>query len=143
MTPPPLTYRRDARAPATLIVACGTVMVASVLWVVFDAVWWIALPIALIAAPALWDAAKGRVATLSLDDDRLTWESGARRGEVTLARITRVRFRTTFDLSQRLTLWLDDGQRARVPPDCLPPGPGLERALVARGVDARRSILFD
>ncbi|WP_226779213.1 hypothetical protein [Oceaniglobus trochenteri] len=139
----PLLFRRSARAPLTLALAGAIVLGAVVLWLVLDAAWWIVLPMALIALPALIEAARGRIARLDLDETRLTWASGARRGDVALNRIAQARFRTTFDLSQRLILRLDDGRRQNVPPECLPPGRRLEQALAARGVPTHRTILRD
>ena len=137
----PIIHRRDARAPSTLIIAVSTAMLGLVLYVVFDAAWWIALPISLIAVPAMVEAVKGRVATLNLNDTQISWHSASRQGDVALARIELAKFRTTFDLSQRLVLLLDNGQRARIPPECIPPGRALEDGLKARGVRTQRTIL--
>ncbi len=138
--PEAFTHTHRARAPKQLaIVVIGLLLMAGLL-VVFQAVWWLVALLALVAVPAVIDILRDRRATLRVDDTHLTWESGRRNGEVPLERIAKVKLRTTFDLSQRAQVLLKDGQKTRLPMECLPPGRVLDAAFEARGVPTERGL---
>ncbi len=129
-----------ARAPRQLaIVAIGLVAILATVFL-FDAALWVAGLLALVAVPAVVDIAMDRRATLNLDDTHFSWKSGNRTGSVPLEQIAKVKLRTTFDLSQRAQLFLKDGQKTRLPVECLPPGRALDDALSARNVPIERGM---
>ncbi len=133
-------YARPARRPAGFtMVGVGLVVLALFIFVI-DAHPLLIAVTALAIAPALYDLIRGTTATLSLDDTRITWTSGARRGEVPLTEIDTARLATTLDFSQRATLILKDGAKLRLPPECLPPGRVLDGECEKRGISHRRSL---
>ena len=135
----PFRFERRARGPRALALI-GTALAGLLGLVLLGAAWWITAGLALLALPALVEAARDARATLTLDDRRLAWSSGRRAQSVPLARIAEVRLATTLDFSQRATVEADTGERLRIPPECLPPGRDLDAALAARDVAARRSL---
>lgn len=95
---------------------------------------------ALLIAPAVWDVIKGSVATLRVDDTGIEWQSGARARRVAFDEIDTAILSTSLDFSQRATLQLKNGQKQRVPFECLPGGRVLDEAFEARGIPHRRSL---
>ena len=95
---------------------------------------------ALAVAPALYDLIRGATATLWLTEAEIGWTTGPRRVALPLERVDEVKLATTLDFSQRATLLLKDGQRLRIPPECLPGGRVLDTEFERRGIAHRRSL---
>ena len=95
---------------------------------------------ALLLAPAIWDVIRDGRATLAIDTDSVTWKSGARSGMVTIHEIDEAKLATTLDFSQRATLLLKNGQKLRIPSECLPGGRVLDAEMEKRGIRNRRSL---
>jgi hypothetical protein len=108
--------------------------------ILYGAAWWITGALALLTLPAIVEALRDASATLTLDDEALSWSSGRRARRVPLARIAEVRLATTLDFSQRAIVRADTGERLRIPPESLPPGRALDAALAARGIPHSRSL---
>jgi hypothetical protein len=135
----PLRFERSARGPRALALI-GTALAAIAALILLGAAWWIIAGLALLALPAVVEAARDARATLTLDDHALSWSSGRRAQSVPLPRIAEVRLATTLDFSQRATVHADSGEKLRIPPECLPPGRTLDEALTARAIPHRRSL---
>ena len=136
----PLVHRRHARSPrGVAIVAVALALIIGAV-VLIDAAWWIAGIFLVLTLPAIWDLIRNREATLRLDDATLDWSSGRRAQSVPLAQIDQVSLSTTLDFSQRATVQVKSGEKLRIPPECLPGGRQLDRALDARGISNRRSL---
>ena len=135
----PFRFARSARGPRALglIGVALTILLALIL---HDAAWWITGTLALLTHPAVVEAHRDASASLTLDDEALSWSSGRRARRVPLARIAEVRLATTLDFSQRATVLAGTGERLRIPPECLPPGRALDAALAARGITHSRSL---
>ena len=133
-------YQRPARRPAGYgMVGVGLALLVAFIFVI-DAHPLLIAVTALAIAPALYDLIRGTTATLSLDDTRIAWTTGSRRGEVPLSQIDTARLATTLDFSQRATLILKDGTKLRLPPESLPPGRILDIECEKRGIAHRRSL---
>ena len=93
---------------------------------------------AVLISPAIWTIIANTDATLSVTDDAMSWQVGARGDEVALSDIDFVRARTSLDLAQRVVVVRHSGPKLHVPGLCLPPGRQLDDALEARGVTVKR-----
>lgn len=136
----PLVHEYSARAPRNLIIVGVALVLLGLLVYVFEASWWIIFICALIALPAVIDLALDRKAHLRLDDTHLSWESGARSGSIAITDIADAKLRTAMDVSQRATLLLHDGNRVKLPIECIPKGRTLDDAFEARGIPFRRAL---
>ena len=140
MAPEPYHFARPARRPGAFVIV-GVAIGLIVLFIyVIDAHYLIVTITALAVAPAIWDIWKGAVTTLSITGEAIAWESGPRTGSVPLDEIDRAVLATTLDFSQRATLHLRNGQRVRIPPECLPGGRILDAQFEQRGISHRRSL---
>jgi len=136
----PLFHEYKARDPRNLIIVGVALLLLGLLIYVFEASWWIILMCGLIALPAVIDLARDRRATLKLDDTHLSWESGARSGNIAITDIADAKLRTAMDVSQRATLLLHDGNRVKIPIECIPKGRSLDEAFEARRIPFRRAL---
>ena len=137
---PPLHHSRSARSKAAYI-ALG---IALVVWFGLGAIQ--AHPIILavfILPPALlaWDLLKNDTSTFSLSDTEMTFGIGAAHTAIPLDQIDLVRLNRRLDFSWRITVRLNDGQRVRIPPPCIPPIAPFETALLDRNIKIDR-VLF-
>ncbi len=135
---PPLEHASSGRSLRAFLILMLIWLAILTLWFVLHASAWIVLALLVVSLPAVVDFATGRRAWLRLDKTMLRWGSGRAKGEVALARVSKVRFETRLDLSIRVRLLLDDGRRIPLPQDCLPPHPQLQEALEARGLRTER-----
>lgn len=136
----PLRFARGARRPGALaLLGAGLALLAALIFLVEAHPLAVAL-LALLLAPALWDAIRNTQASVEIDDTHLKWRSGRRGADVPLDRIEEAVLATTLDFSQRLRLRLKGGESQRVPPECLPPGRALDAAFTARGIPHKRSL---
>ena len=136
----PFRFERRARRPFGIAMVAVAVLFLGVLVFALDASPLVVALFALITAPAVWEVLRDSRAWLKVDDTALTWQAGARRGNVALAQIDEVVLSTTFDLAPRARVRLKSGERFRLPMECLPPGRALDAALEARGVSHRRAF---
>ncbi|MEW9919098.1 hypothetical protein AB2B41_05765 [Marimonas sp. MJW-29] len=135
----PFTYERQSRDKRTalLIIAIWTALVMG--WVFLDMAAWIVFLLAAFTLPAMWDHYANPLSGLTLDDERITWFSGKRGGEVALSEIDHVRLDTRLDLSVRVTLVTRTGTRIRLPYEATPPHESFENELNQRGLKTRRA----
>lgn len=92
------------------------------------------------ALPLLWDMARDAGTWFELTQTTLSWRAGRHTGSLPLSQIDRTELVIRMDLSSKLTVVLNDGQRLRLPPACLPGPHGLEAALMAADVPVIRKF---
>ena len=95
---------------------------------------------AVVISPAIWDLIRDNTATLEVDDARLAWTSGRRAAQIPFVEIDEVVLSTTLDFSQRAKVQLHDGRSTRIPPECIPNGRALDKALADREIHHRRTF---
>jgi hypothetical protein len=134
----PFEHRSHGRNARTAAVLAAIYAALAALWVWLDMAWFIIAMVALATLPAIWDLWSDRASGLRLDDQSLSWFSGAARAELPLGEIDHMRFDTRLDFSVRVSAVLPGGRRIRLPYDALPPHRSLEAALQARGVRVDR-----
>lgn len=134
----PFVFRRNGRSlrAGLVLAAIYALLIAGT--ELIDATLWITVPIALLTVPAVVDMVRNPSAGLELDADRLHWHTGARQAEVRLDEIAHVRMDTRWDLSVRVTLYLQGGKTVRLPHESLPHHRALERALHQHGIPVER-----
>lgn len=131
--PPPWRYEASARGPRAFVVlglwwgALGLGIVA------IDLALWIAIPLAAVTLPALWELIRGTKAWIEITPGGIGWGSGKREGFVARGEIDRLRFDTRLDFSLRLTIVTVGVSRIRLPYECIPRAARLKAALDAHG----------
>ena len=138
MTAPEFSFARRGRSNRAAVALIVTYVLIALAMALFDAAWWLMAIIALFTLPALWDYWRDTTAGLALGDTRLTWYSGARRGQLDLDEIDFMRFDTRWDLSVRVSAVLNSGKRIRLPYESLPPHKTLEQECQARRLRVER-----
>lgn len=132
------TFTRQNRNPRTVLILIGIYAALIALMILFDAVWWLMVLLALTTLPALWDIVKDTSAGMELNDDTLRWHTGQRQGELRLSDVTRFRFDTRWDFSVRVSAVLKSDKRLRLPDESLPPHKKLEEVLQQAGFTVER-----
>lgn len=135
---PAFRYTAPARSIRAMGVLGGLWAVLAYGWLRMEAETWIVAGLALFSLPALWEIVTGRVASVTLAEAELRWQSGQRSETVPLAQIDHVRLDRRFDGAMRVTLVLRDQRRLRLPPDCVPPARAFEAALHRAGLRTER-----
>lgn len=128
-----LQFARPARNRASVATLVGAIG----LWFALGMIQahWIVL--ALFAVPPVllaWDVLKNDTAWFDLTDTTLSFSTGHDTIRVPLEKIEKVRLNRRLDFSWRVTVFLVDGRKLRLPPPCQPPIPALEAALRARDI---------
>jgi len=136
--PDSFTFERHGRSTRTLAVVIAVWFVLIALIIVVDAAWWLMALVGLTTLPAVWDLIANPASGLALNETRLTWYSGKRKGTLELAEIDHMRFDTRWDFSVRVTAVLGDGKKVRLPPETLPPHKTFETALTKHGLRVER-----
>ena len=126
---------RNRRTVFVLVLIYAALLAAVVF---LQAAWWIAVLLALVTLPALWDLWSDRTAGLRLDGDGLHWYAGRRRASMALHEIDHMRFDTRLDFSVRVSAVQADRRRVRLPYEALPPHKALEAAFQGRGIRVER-----
>ncbi len=134
----PFTYTRHNRSPRSVAILILVYAALIALVILFDAVWWLVGLLALTTLPALWDILQDTSAGLTLDQNELSWFTGARQAKVTLADIDYVRFDTRWDFTVRVSLVLNTGKRIRLPDESTPPHTEFEPVLQQFGLRVER-----
>lgn len=133
-----LEHNLGARSKKALVPLAGAWVFIVGLIVGLDAAWWVVFPIAVFTLPAIFEAARGDVARLTLDEEKLTWASSRFSGEAPLRDIDYVRFDTRLDFAINARLYLVDGTMLRLPVECIPPYQAFTTALDKAGVRHER-----
>jgi len=120
----------------SIILTIYAVLLAAIYWL--DASYVIAGFVALFTLPALYEIATNRQSGLTLDAHSLCWFSGKITDSVPVLQIEKIRFDTRLDLSVRVTLYLKNGQRIRLPHACVPPRQKLQNTAEALGIATER-----
>lgn len=134
----PYSYTRHNRSPQVIAILLSVYSALAVLFIAFDAVWWLIGLLALFTLPALWDFAQNTRSGLRLDQDGLRWFSGRREAGVRLSEIDHVRLDTRWDFSVRMSLVLTSEKRIRLPDESTPPHRELESRLKEAGLKVER-----
>jgi len=133
-----LVFVRHGRSPrlVAVLILVYAMLIAGI--ILIDAAWWLMATLALLTLPALWDLWRDPSAGVRLGADRLEWHTGRRHATLELQEIKHMRFDTRWDFSVRVTAVLNNGKRARLPYEALPPHQIFEKSLVAHGVTVQR-----
>jgi hypothetical protein len=134
----PLTHRREGRNRATFLAVLVVWVVLLVAWFWLNAAWWVISFFFLFTLPALHDLRTNPRSSLILSEKGLNWQNRQQQVDLPLSRIKNVRLDTRWDFSVRATIFLTDGQKLRMPQDCLPPHRAFEAALESYGVKTER-----
>lgn len=133
-----IVYQRNGRSRAALITLAGIyVTVLALVWLI-DLNLYIAVFLSLFTLPALWEAVKNPVSTFELTDSHMRWSTPRLADEMPLGLILRARFDTRLDLSVKVTLYLKDNRKLRLPHACTPPHAALEDAFRTLGIQTER-----
>ena len=124
------------RRPAVFIAIAGLWALVALLWVLFDAAWFILLLFIAASLPLLRDALRDTTARIEVWPNRIVWASALLDGE--RGDIDHVRLDRRFDGSLKITLVHPDDSHTRLPPDVTPPADALEAALIEAGISAER-----
>jgi hypothetical protein len=132
------TFQRQGRSLATLTLVPAIWLALIVAWVWLDAAPLILGIVALFTLPALWDMLRNPATGLTLTDTVLTWHSGPRTAQITLAEIGKIRLDTRLDFLVRATVILRSGRKIRIPFEATPPHQRFETALNSRAIKTER-----
>lgn len=134
----PLTHVSHGRSPAALI-TLGLVYATllALIWLI-DLNIYIAAFFALFTLPALWEALSNPVSTFEMSQTEMRWSTPTVNDSMPVGLILRARFDTRLDLSVRVTLFLKDNRKLRLPHACTPPHEALEAAFKSLGVTTER-----
>lgn len=134
----PFEFTRHHRSQRTVVILICIYAVLIGLVIVFDAIWWLMALLALTTLPAIWDVFHDTNAGVHLDDQTLSWHTGKRKGEISLADIKDFRFDTRWDFSVRVSATLKNDKRIRLPDESLPPHKQFEQVLQSAGFAVER-----
>jgi len=136
--PTEFEFNRTSRTPQLLITIIALYAVLAALYLFVDAAGWLMLALTLPTLPALWDLWRDTGSGLSITQGRIAWYSGAQHDSLELDQIDYIRFDTRWDFSVRVTFFLKDGAKRRLPPQVLPPHQKLEPVLQNCGLPPQR-----
>lgn len=105
-----------------------------VLYFAFSAAPFIILILGFASLPALIDIGVGATSNLRISDTEIAWRSGRRGGVIPRPQVKLVRLDTRLDFSLRVTLLTHQGQKTRLPYECVPAFKDLEAALLDRDI---------
>ncbi len=132
------THRRTSRNATSYLMVTFAIVGLLVLMFGLQAHPFVVALFAVLIAPAIWSIIANTEARLSIDENSVSWQVGARGDRVDLDEIDYVRARTALDLSQRVAIFRNSGPKLHIPGPCLPSGRQLDEALEARGVKVKR-----
>lgn len=133
-----LEHMVSARRPKAIALIAVTWVCLFALWLVMDAALWILIPIGLFTLPAIFEAARGDVASATLTPETLNWTSARYSGKAPLEDIDHIRFDTRLDFAINARLQLVNGTVLRLPVECVPPYDAFCAALDNAGVRHER-----
>lgn len=136
--PTEFEFNRTSRTPQLLITIIALYAVLAALYLFVDAAGWLMLALTLPTLPALWDLWRDTGSGLSITQGHIAWYSGAQHDSLELDQIDYIRFDTRWDFSVRVTFFLKDGAKRRLPPQVLPPHQKLETVLQNCGLPPQR-----
>ena len=136
--PSPFIHRRTSRNASSYATVAIAILLLLVLIFWLDAHPFVVGVFGVLVSPAIWSIIANTQASLTLSDDSMSWQVGARGDEVPLRDIDYVRARTSLDLAQRVTVFRHSGPKRHIPGPCVPPGRRLDEALEARGITVKR-----
>ncbi len=133
-----LEHHTRGRSRAALLALTSVYAVLALLIAFISLNPWIALALALFTLPALWEFITDPLSSFTLTPQHMSWSTPTVNDELPLALVLRVRFDTRLDLSVKVTLFLKDGRKLRLPHACTPPHMALEEALKSFGIATER-----
>lgn len=123
------SFKRSARSPRAVAFVALWWIVLWQLYLFLDAAPFIILGFALVSLPALIDIGKGTTSGLDITNAEVSWRSGRRSAKLPRGQLKSVRLDTRLDLSIRMTLLTYQGDKIRLPYECVPPAAQIEAAL--------------
>ena len=131
-------WRRPARTPGSLV-SLGMIWALVIgLWAGIDLHPVLAALLLVATLPALLDVWRGNAQNLSVFKGKITWATGRKTGEVSLAEGSTISLRRRFDGGLRIVLTDRFGQETRLPAELSPPLAPLEAALQQTPATVRR-----
>ena len=134
----PFHFKRSGRSRTGIVVVAAIWSALALADVFLEAAPWLMLLLGAFTLPAVWEILQNPLATLTLDDDTIHWQTGRRSADVNLSELERVRLDTRLDFSVRVTLILTAGTKLRLPYECTPPHKTFEELLNRRGIRTER-----
>lgn len=136
--PTAFEFAREGRSWATLGAVVLTWSLCLFAFVILDAAGWIVALALIFTLPGIWDLYHATRAGTRLDDQALSWFSGAQEVRVPLQDIDHIRLVTRIDFSVRAAVVLRSGRKLRLPPEATAPAEAFEAALKERAVKTQR-----
>ncbi|MEM9580526.1 MAG: hypothetical protein AAF891_07540 [Pseudomonadota bacterium] len=134
MTSQPFVFRRSARRPKAILTLLVWWLGLALIYVGLNAHPGIIALLGLFTLPALYDIGAGNLAELRIDEKEIAWRSGRRAGDLPRGALKTVRLDTRLDFSLRMTLHTHQGQRLRLPYECVPRAQDLKDALTRQDI---------
>jgi hypothetical protein len=134
----PLRHTSYGRSRAALLTLAGVYGTLVTLVFLIDLSPFIAAFFALFTLPALWEAWSNPVSTFELTENQMRWSTPTINDAIPPTLILRARFDTRLDLSVKVTLFLKDNRKLRLPHACTPPHEALEDAFQKLGIKTER-----
>ncbi len=124
------SLRTALAVAAALVVLLGLYLVGTLLWLL--------AVFSLFLLPALLDLLRDPRGSFELTETELTWETARLSAALPISRIAKARFDTRWDFSVRVTLFLHDGKKLRIPQEVMPPHQPLENAFKSLNIPVER-----
>lgn len=138
-------FTRHARSTSAIAWVATWWIVVLALYFVLNASPIIALVLACVSLPALIDIGAGATSRLCITRAEITWRTGRRKGALPRGQLKSVRLDTRLDLSLRMTLLTYQGDKIRLPYECVPSASKIEAGLKAHDIPYQRhhfTLLF-
>ena len=132
------TFQRAARGPRAVGFVVLWWLIIFALYAFLNGSWVILAILALCSVPALLDIYRGTSAALQITAKKIQWRSGKRAGSLARGQLRSVRLDTRLDLSLRMTLLTYQGEKLRLPYECIPKASDIEAALKAQDIPYER-----
>ncbi len=128
------TFQRASRGPRAVGFVVLWWLVIFALYAFLNGSWVILAILALCSVPALLDIYRGTSAALQITAKDIQCRSGKRAGSLARRQLKSVKLDTRLDLSLRMTLLTYQGEKLRLPYECIPKASDIEAALKAQDI---------
>jgi aminopeptidase N len=132
------TFQRAARGPRAVGFVVLWWLIIFALYAFLNGSWVILAILALCSVPALLDIYRGTSTALQITAKNIQWRSGKRAGSLARGQLRSVRLDTRLDLSLRMTLLTYQGEKLRLPYECIPKASDIEAVLKAQDIPYER-----
>lgn len=134
----PFVFTRSARSLGAGVIVTAWFFACFSLYFLLNAHPVIAAGLSIFALPALIDLLRGSLSSLQIDAREIRWSSGGRGGQMPRGQLKSVRLDTRLDFSLRMTLQTHQGEKLRLPYECVPPAKELAAVLRAHDIAVER-----